>query len=258
LQFDVGHTAALPEDLQQTLDAVQAFADDPEYARSKIIRCRSKPEFPASLWKDIISNSFVDLDRVFDFHYTMDGEGQKLIQRIGDLQLVTDSTKVDRRVRSCGDWTIAWAKYKAAVLFVFPHRQYELDKYGAHIENTFLSNPLGPDRVLKYDRSVRTRAAESGCLRLCDTGEFFSDYNYLIINAGPGPRVSPATGGGQSGTSQRDPSPEICRRFNFSSCRDARSCRYRHACIRCRRRGHTISTCTDGVQNSDGGAVKRN
>jgi hypothetical protein len=188
----------------------------------------------------------------------MDGEGQKLIQRIGDLQLVSDSTKVDKQVRSCGDWTIAWAKYKAAVLFVFPHRLFELNKYGAHIENTFLSNPNSADRVLKYDKWVRTHAAESGCLRLSDTREFFSDYNYLVINAGPGPRPPVASGSGQSGTSQRERSSEICQRFNFSTCRDAGTCRFWHACIKCRRRGHSINTCPDSGQNPDGPTAKRN
>jgi hypothetical protein len=259
MRFDVDQRAGLPQDLQRTLEAVDIFASDPGYAKAKIIKCSSRPEFPAALWGDIISNSFVDLDRIFDFHYTTEGEGKRLIQRIGDMQLVSDSAKLDKHVRTCGDWIIAWAKYKAAVLFVFPHRQYELDKYGAHIENCFLSNPSTPDRVLKYDRRVRTRAAESGCLRLCDTTEFFADYSYFVINAAPGPRAGPSSGsGGSSRTPQRERSNEICRRFNFTSCRDAAACRYRHACIKCGRRGHTISACPDGGQNPDGGSGKHN
>jgi hypothetical protein len=258
MQFPAGPRGAIPEDLQQTLDAVRAFANDPAYAKGRVLDATAKPEFPAALWSDVISNSYVDLDRVFDFHYTVDGGGKRLIQRIGDLQLVSDSPKVDKHVRTSGDWTIAWAKYRAAVLFVFPHRQYELDKYGAHIESSFLSNPLVHDRVLLYDRRVRTRAAESGLLRLCDTTEFFSDFNYFVLSPGPVQRGSSGGGRARATAGQRNQSSDICRRFNFGTCRDAASCKYQHVCIRCQKEGHSLNTCPNGRQSSDGGAGKHN
>jgi hypothetical protein len=155
---------------------------------------------------------FVDLDRVFDFHYTTIG-------------VISDTTKFERHVRSCGDWTIAWAKYKAAILFAFPHRGEELSIYGAHTEGTFLAIPAAPDLVLKYDIRVRTRVPESPRIRLSDLSLFAPDYMYFI-NAG----ATLGTLGGRSTVSTpaaQGRSSEICRRFNFGSCRDGGACRFR-------------------------------
>jgi hypothetical protein len=162
IRFRVGDDPSLPADLRQTLEAVEGFARDPGYAKARILRCPTRPDFPTTLWGDILTNSFVDLDKVFDFHYATAGAGKRTVHR------------------TCGDWAIAWAKYKAAVQFVFPHpdRDRELAAYGSHIEDTFLANPSATDRVLKYDRRVRTRAAESARL-LSDFHAFFTKYQYF-------------------------------------------------------------------------------
>jgi hypothetical protein len=72
------------------------------------------PGIPATLWGDVLANSFIDidLDKAFDFHNTTAGKGKTSAHQFGDFQLVSDATKIERH-RSCGDWTIAWAKYKA-------------------------------------------------------------------------------------------------------------------------------------------------
>jgi hypothetical protein len=184
MQFHVGVDPTLPPDLRETLEAVQDFGNDPTYARTRILNSADRPDFPASLWADVVSNAFVDLDKILDFHYATSGDRKRATHQLGDLQLVSDSGKIDRHVRTCGEWTIAWAKYKAAVLFVFPHRGRELDSYGTHIEDVFLANLNAADRVIRYDKRVRTRAAESPRLRLSDTPAFFTDYQYFILGSG--------------------------------------------------------------------------
>lgn len=126
---------------------------------------------------------------------------------------------------------------RRAVLLVFPHRK-ELSIYGAHIEDTFLANPSTPYRVL--DRRVRTRVAESPRIRLSDVSAFFPDYAYSNLNTGTVGRLGALRGPGQAGCGQRERSPEVCRRFNFASCRDAgsrpnsNSMRHTSVCFLCR------------------------
>jgi hypothetical protein len=111
----VGDDTILPADLGQTLEAVQGFALDIQpMPKAAFSVARQDPSvFPATLWGDVLANSFVDLDKVFDFHNTTAGEGKTSVHQFGDFQLVSDATKIERH-RSCGDWTIAWAKHKAS------------------------------------------------------------------------------------------------------------------------------------------------
>ena len=118
---------------------------------------------------------------------------------------------------------IAWAKCKAAVLFVFPHSE-ELSIYGARIEDTLLANPSTPDRVLKYDRRVRTRVAESPRIRLSDVSAFFPDYAYFNLTTGTIGTLGALRDPGQAWCGRRERSPEVCRRFNFTSCHDMGAC----------------------------------
>ena len=152
MRFSVGPDLSLPAELRETLEAVKDFAKDPAHAKARILSCQTRPDFPSALWGDVISNSFIDLDKVIDFHYATGGAAKRTVHQFGDLQLVSDTTKTDRHVRTSGDWGIAWGRYRAAVQFVFPHREQELAAYGRHIEDTFLANPSRTNRVLQYDK----------------------------------------------------------------------------------------------------------
>ncbi|KAH9971301.1 hypothetical protein BGW80DRAFT_1137449, partial [Lactifluus volemus] len=92
--------------------------------KRKLLANQRRPDFPTSLWSDVISNSFVDLNRVFDFRRS------------------------------------AWDRYQGAVLFLYPHRTRELTDYAKDIVDTFIAVPGSPDRVILYNKRVRTRVAE--------------------------------------------------------------------------------------------------
>jgi hypothetical protein len=93
--------------------------------KRKLLANQRRPDFPTSLWSDVISNSFVDLNRVFDFRRS------------------------------------AWDRYQGAALFLYPHRTRELTDYAKDIVDTFIAVPGSPDRVILYNKRVRTRVAES-------------------------------------------------------------------------------------------------
>jgi hypothetical protein len=257
MRFEVGDDATLPPDLRRTLAAMRKFAADPAHAKARVLDSPIRPDFPTSLWADVIANAFVDFDRIYDYHFATGTEGRKAVHQLGELRLITDTSKVDRRVRTPGDWIMAWAKYHDAVVFVFPHRRQELRVYGTHIQDTFLANPNGSDRVLQYDRRVRARAADSARLRLCDVTAFFSDYQYFIHNGGPSGTSGAGRAPAKTPNPQRDSIDDICRRFNFTTCRDAGACKFKHVCIKCRKKGHSLNACGTGAGSSDGGPAAK-
>jgi hypothetical protein len=143
----------LPHDIAHTLQLQENYARDPGYIKRRVVHDPRRPEFPTALWGDVIANGYVDLNKV-----------------------------VDGWIQECGEWSVAWDKYEEAVLFVYPHRKQELEKYWDHIQETFTAISLAgcPDRVLQNDRRVRTRVAESNRLRLSDLESFSSEYMCII------------------------------------------------------------------------------
>jgi hypothetical protein len=234
IPFGKGDDVDLPPDLAKTLEMQENYARDPGYAKSLLLRDSLRPEFPTALWGDVIANAFIDLNTVFD------------------------STNVDSQIRSSGDWCSAWNKYRDAVAFVYPHRVRELRDYTGHILDTFLAIPGAPERVLQYDKRVRMRVAESSSLRLSDFRLFYDEYtssiNSVFVGALAGStRHNPAQGGNRV----RERLPEICKRYNSGSCNDPSACRYRHACLRCRKRGHPQTACKDAGSGGEAGTSQQ-
>lgn len=233
IPFGKGDVVDLPPDLAKTLEMQENYAR-PGYAKSLLLRDPLRPEFPTALWGDVIANAFIDLNTVFD------------------------STNVDKQIPSPGNWSTAWYKYKDAVVFVYPHRERELRDYAAHIQGAFLVIPDAPERVLQYDRRVRMRVAESSSLRLSDFGLFYDEYlnsisSFFVSAPAGSTRHNPAQGGNRV----RERLPEICKRYNFGSCNDPSACRYRHACLRCRNRGHPQSACKDAGSGGEAGTSQQ-
>lgn len=87
-----------------------------------------KPEFPFSLWNDVLPNQYIDLNNVHS-HIRVATESVKLSERIPDhIPLgTTASLTPTQKIKSFGDWCYVWGRYSCAVLFVFNHRQAELD-----------------------------------------------------------------------------------------------------------------------------------
>jgi hypothetical protein len=222
------------------------FARDPEYAQSRILRNPRRPAFPRSLWGEVIANDYVDLNDVFDYHFSTDG-AKRYSYEVGEPRLVLKSPlKVEQQIHSAEDWGTAWIIYQRAVLFLYPHRERELSEYASHIFDMFINFPAVPDRVLLYDKRVRSRTAREAGRRLSDFAEFYVDLSQIVVlNAIPGLfRESQP-----SGRPARDRSSEICRRYNRGLHHDPVRCRYQHICMMCREKGHIGLVCGRGARD---------
>jgi hypothetical protein len=227
--------AVLREDVALTLKLQANYACDPAYVRNEILIHPGRPDFPTALWGDVVANAYVDLDKVFDSHF-------------GQFQLVSDFTKVERHVRNSTDWTVAWARYQDAVVFLYPHRADELSTYARFIHNTFIGRAGAPEQVILYDKRVRTRIAECIRLKLTDTEAFASDFFQCVVT-GTIFKSSSARGGNSTGP--RDRASEICRKYNLGLCGDSGRCRFQHACLKCKKKGHRSAVCSE--TSADGG-----
>jgi hypothetical protein len=118
----------------------------------------SASRLPPLMWVYVIANAYIDFNKLFDSHFSIDGDRKCSVQRFGDCQLVPESLKVDRQVRTHGDWTVAWNKYKKAVLYLYPHWRFEIAQYERHIQNTFVAIPGGPEWVIAETGSPGNRA----------------------------------------------------------------------------------------------------
>ncbi|TFY82030.1 hypothetical protein EWM64_g1981 [Hericium alpestre] len=209
--------SGLGPDLQATLKLKENYTRNLEQAKQLVISNPEVPEFPQALWKDVLANNFVDLDKT------------------GDL-------KASKNIRSHGEWSIAWNAYSDAVTFAYPHRQRELRLYNAEITRLFAATLLeSADRVIQFDRAVRSRVAKSNRVLLSDFGSFNDLGISHFSNAGAGSSKAPSKAQA-SGSRNPNTSGEICRRFNDGTCA-ARSCKYRHVCFTCKARDHGSHMC---------------
>lgn len=149
IPFGSSDSVKLPDDLRLTHELQDNYGRDPAYAKAILLRDPSRPEFPSNLWENILANTFIDFNQIFGRIF-------------------------DRQISGFGEWAYTWDRYEKAVLFAFPHRELELQKYKEHIQDLFLAQSGSLKNVLQYDHRVRTRVAESGSLRLCDISEFSS------------------------------------------------------------------------------------
>ncbi|KAI0039985.1 hypothetical protein FA95DRAFT_1684034, partial [Auriscalpium vulgare] len=105
---------ALSPSQLRTLELKSNYLRDLSGAKQLILSRPDCPAVPLSIWKDVLSSAYVDLDKVFSGHYALDGDPRGL-HKLGDFELVLGSSKPDRHIRSHGDWMVAWTPYADAV-----------------------------------------------------------------------------------------------------------------------------------------------
>ncbi|KAL4252528.1 hypothetical protein AB1N83_014296 [Pleurotus pulmonarius] len=225
----------LHPDLVETLLHKENYLRDLSLAKQRVLARPDCPDFPRSLWKPLLGGEFIDLDKILSGIYSLSGE-RKEVQKFGDFEVVDAGIKVTRHVTSHGEWNIAWAQYRRALLFTFPHRRNELDAYEAHIIGLFTAAP--PFRVIQFDRAVRVRVGQRNNLLLSDFTSFHDLHTRCIVAAGATAEGGPSSSSPRAGGRAR----ELCRRFNKGTCQST-TCRYTHACQFCRSREHGANVC---------------
>ncbi|KAI9064554.1 hypothetical protein FKP32DRAFT_1714216 [Trametes sanguinea] len=222
----------LPDALQRTLVLKENYTRDLTLAKQRVICSPGCPPVPDSVWTDILANRYVDLDRVFSAIYTIDGDHKQSV-KLGELELSGLPTKPKKHIERHGHWTIAWALYQRAVLYVYPHREQELRTYYDQINGFFAAvSELEAFRIINLDRAIRGEVGRSNTLLLSDFSRFNHLYTMHVVGAGA---ATPSFSQGSS-TSRR----AATRRPGACS---SRSCRYRHICSSCSGRDHVASSC---------------
>ncbi|KAJ3501224.1 hypothetical protein NLJ89_g9438 [Agrocybe chaxingu] len=159
-------------ELQQTLAALNNFAQDPKFVKQSLVNSPQCPQFPDSEWTNILAGHSVNLNLVLSGIYAI-APDVRTHEQLGSLEIVTGSSVVAKKVLDHSLWTIAWGHYYQAVKFMFPHRETELETYAAHDNQLFAAiPPTMHSSVIDYDKSVRLHIASHCDLLLADTTNF--------------------------------------------------------------------------------------
>ncbi|THH15239.1 hypothetical protein EUX98_g9496 [Antrodiella citrinella] len=251
LPFLSQNSVPLSPELEETLRLKENYTRDIAQCKQLVLAQPCAPELPDVVWDPILKNGYVDLNKIFTGYYSTSGDARQS-HKFGDLELYTEQIKTDRTITQHGHWTIAWTKYVEGVLFTYPHRGWELRTYGEYINNTFAAVRDGEQqKVINYERAVRTMVGRRNDLLLTDFSRFNHLYTMHVNSSGAGSSTgaSQAQGGGRRANSAtggvRSFSNEICKRWNAGKCGEARACKYRHVCLKCSARTHVDTNCPE-------------
>jgi hypothetical protein len=244
----IGTEPSLPSadefSLRATRAALENFARDLKFSKSSVVNSLTCPQFPESEWTNLLSGRAVDLDHVLSSLFTVT-QDEKKTERLGELEIAVGSTSPAKTVKTHGEWITAWDPTVEATVYVFPHRENELKRYGKYILQLFSALPVeAHSRIINFDKAVRVRVAQRRDLTLSDTNQFVDLQFHWIQSVGslPASCFSRDRRPEQSAdkTSRRDP----CRRWNEGRCPNTNSaCKYKHVCSKCRSNNHTMPEC---------------
>ncbi|KAF8131559.1 hypothetical protein EV363DRAFT_1164942, partial [Boletus edulis] len=213
---------SLPPDIQQTIDLIDNWSNDPSYVVRKIMRAPGCPDFPEDQWSNIVKGLPVDLEKVLVAYYP------------------PSRSKV---VQTHGDWIVAFGMTVQAVAFAFPHRRREYTQYQNHISQLFASvQPSFHSKVVEYDKAVRLKAANQIFLRLTNYAEYeelrIIHLNPLGMGSHSGEWLPERSRRGEKGAGHSPSRPEPCHKWNRGACtKSAEECNYEHCCDRRNCRG---------------------
>ena len=172
-------TTVLDADVTQTLVLKANYLVDVRCMKNNLVVRLDCPDFPDALWTDILLDRYIDFDHVYAGYYALKLDTHHT-QSIGDVDITVNHAstgpKTNKSIHTHGEWAIAFAATKAAVLFAYPHRAREFVEYEKFIVGQFgtfidASQHL---RIILLDRAVRLRVARSNDLSL-DRFDRFGD-----------------------------------------------------------------------------------
>lgn len=77
-----------------------------------------------------------DLDAIFTGYHAINGDARGT-EKLGDFEVVSQSSKPSRRVTTHSDWILAFELYREAVAHAYPHRKQELSVYQRYVSRLF-------------------------------------------------------------------------------------------------------------------------
>jgi len=233
--------------LELTLKLKNNYAIDLKASKCAVLGFPRCPLFPDSQWNDVLLDRYVDFDKILTGYYALESDHRET-QTIGGLDISINtggsSGKPVKEICIYGEWTIAYARYTRAVLFVYPHRSRELEEYQEYMAGQFAAYPDVSDqyKIINFDKAICLRVGQSNDLLLTDYARFQDIISYHLIN----PKTSRPSEAKRPKLSSNDETP-ICCRWNNGHCVSI-TCGYRHECHHCHGK-HQAKDCTSGQQD---------
>ncbi|KAF8584364.1 hypothetical protein K439DRAFT_1346282, partial [Ramaria rubella] len=167
--------------LECTLRLKQNYLLDSKCTKAELVSQRGCPEFPDSLWIEVLLDQFIDLDKIYTRAYLLNLE-YKHTEKVSDVEIILNmggsGSSPTKIIRTHGEWIIAFSSLKDAVLFAYPHQARELEDYQCFIVRQFatLQDTALHARVINLNCAIRLRVARSNVYLLTS----FNRFNDLI------------------------------------------------------------------------------
>ena len=228
----------LNANLKLTLKLKENYLRDVKFVKAQIVSQPDLPDVPPVVWDDIIRDSYVDFDKIISSHFSLEGDPRE-IKHLGDFEVISGgSSKPKRLVSTQSDWFLSWTKYKRGVVYLYPHRLTELQRYEDYMLGQFTAAP--DSLIINLDKAIHSRVGRTNTLLLSAVENFSDLYTSQVLLPS---RTAPANPKAQGIRPQPRNRDEVCLRWNKDGKCDYNGCRFRHVCTTCKSNGHTSPNC---------------
>ncbi|CAG8539498.1 14107_t:CDS:10 [Dentiscutata heterogama] len=177
-----------------------------------------KPSLPNKLWKTIAFSQYINLQ---EFIYKnlinniKQANEETVLQAAEGGVIAIKKQKQSTTFDNISEWLLAFKAYMDAVLIIYENCEQELNTYRDHINELCTKYKFSADvesEGKNFDAAATKRTREDW------------RHNTWATTTWPDGR-------------------EICINWNRKTCTEDRNCRRVHACITCRKLGHSEKTC---------------
>ncbi|KAG8744385.1 hypothetical protein FRC12_014815 [Ceratobasidium sp. 428] len=241
----------LHPNVRETRRRVLQFADDLDGAKKDLLGVSHLPEVPDSVWRTILKNEYVDLDKIHSA-YTSTTDTKRKAEKIAEgVYLQTEGDAPTKHITQSTEWLPVFRVYMRAVTTAFPHRVKEFEAWETHLSRKFkIYQPTSHRGIIAAEFAARRSVFDSSSRTLFEV-QLLDELlpAWVAVNGVEYGSVPKTTGtGGESSSGSRQPrrprkSPKEtpCRNWNDGRCYHP-SCRYGHICSICRG-DHAKSAC---------------
>ncbi|KAG8792213.1 hypothetical protein FRC12_006791 [Ceratobasidium sp. 428] len=241
----------LHPNVRETRRRVLEYAEDLDGAKKDLLGVSGLPEVPDSVWRTILKNEYVDLDKIHSA-YTSTVDTKRKAERIAEgVYLQTESDAPTKRITQSTDWLSVFRLYMRAATTVFPHRVREFETWESYVSRKFkLYKPPAHRGIIAAEYAARRSVFDSTSRTLFDVQLLEEMLAAWVSTDGVEYGSFPkATGAGTEGSGsgrppkrpRKDPKETPCKNWNEGRCY-YHNCRYGHICQVCRG-DHAKSAC---------------
>ncbi|KZV77927.1 hypothetical protein EXIGLDRAFT_784562 [Exidia glandulosa HHB12029] len=237
----------LPPHVRKTLELRDNYLGDLKAAVRHLRRDGRAPPLPPALWPTVLADEYLDFDKLISKRFSRYGSDDATHDLGNGVSIKLPTAQTTRSVSDEGDWDHAYSDYKAGVVHAYPHRNAELESYGAYVRSLFRStHKCEHQRVISADAAVRAEVANDDSLSFFDTvklrpvfDRWLSPYGAKSLSSRlstitahvPSPPAA-SSSRAVAATRRARVSSEICERFNEGRCTH-QFCRHHHSCEVC-------------------------